>query len=254
MFSEIKLKIRRDFFVDKKYTYEEYIDIGMEHLEHMAMAFEKDMFACIGARTTDQLIIDQDWFPELRIDVYIPHIWMEDGLQFALAGWLYSTFGLRCMIDSYLWYNVDKLTDEYNNSYSNHRKKSNGMDVFDYKCGNRVSNHVMSMLQIASVKMLERAEAVMFLNADEEMYIYENRTLSKRYLPWVYTEMVIADNMKTKPLSEYRRQSSDINAEAGKVSKLNEYISENELEQWEQECEGKDIHPLDVLYKLLNIL
>lgn len=255
MFSELKVRIQRDFFENKKYTYDEYIDIGIEHLEQMAKAFEKDMYACMNVQTTGQLIVEEDWFPELRIDVFLSHTWMNDGLQFAFVGWLYSTFGLRCMIDSYIWGNFGKLTDEYNGLYSNHRKKANGGDVFDYSCSNRVLNHIVSMLHIAAVKMMDKAEAVVLFNTDEDWDIYDNRSLSRRYLPWIYTEAAIINCMRVRPLAEYRRQASDREAfmEENRISKLSEDVLENELVQWEQEYDNgdKDIHPLDILYKLL---
>lgn len=257
MFSELKVRIQRDFFENKKYTYEEYIDIGIEHLEHMAKAFEKDMYACINVQTTGQLIIKEDWFPELRIDVFLSHTWMNDGLQLAFVGWLYSTFGLRCMVDSYIWGNFGKLTDEYNGLYSNRRKKANGGEVFDYSCSNRVLNHIVSMLHIAAAKMMDKAEAVVLLNTDEDWDIYDNRVLSRTYLPWIYTEAVIVNSMRAKPLAEYRRQALDSESfmEENRTTKICEDILENELVQWEQEYdEDKDTHPLDILYKLINTI
>lgn len=253
MFSEFKLKLERNFFENKKYSYEEYIDIGIEHLEQMASLFEKDMFACINAHTTDQLMIEEDWFPALRVDVYLSHLWTDDGLQLAFVGWLNNTFGLRCMIDSYIWGNVGRLTDEYNSLYSNHRRKANGGESFDYGSGNRVSNHINSMLHVATIKMMDKAEAVMFLNMDDEMYIYENRTLSRRYLPWVYTEIIGAKNMIKKPLDLYRKNSSEA-IEVNDGFEAPGYISENELDKWEQECEQENAYPLDTLYRLLNII
>ena len=254
MFSELKFSIQIDFFENKKYTYDEYIDIGIEHLEHMARCFEKDMRACINVNTTDQLIIDGDWFPELRIDVFLAHLWRDDGMQLAFVGWLYSTFGLRCMIDSYVWDSLKKLTDEYNGIYCNRRRKTNGGEVLDYGSGTRVLNHIMSMLHVASVKMMDKAEAVIFFNTDDIQYICENRTFSRRYLPWVYTENVIANYMRIRPLNEYRSQDWDMTAELNGISKVSEYISEDELEQWEQTYTDKEEHPLDTLYKLLNIM
>lgn len=251
MFSKLKLKIQRNFFDEKEYTYDEYIDIGLEHLEQMAKSFEKDMYACINSHTTEQLIIEEDWFPELRIDIFLSHLWMDDGLQLALVGWLYSTFGLRCMVDSYIWDSVERLTDEYNGLYSNRRRKANGNEVFDYGSGNRVSNHIVSMLYIAAIKMMDKAEAVILLNTDVERYIYENRTLSRRYLPWIYTETVIANSIRRKTLASYRTQSQEEVMEG--VSEISGYISECELEQWEQEYRSEDMYPLDTLYKLLSI-
>lgn len=254
MFSKLKLKIQRNFFDEKEYTYDEYIDIGEQHLDQMARSFEKDMYACINAQTTEQLIIDEDWFPELRIDIFISHLWKDDRLELALVGWLYSTFGLRCMIDSYIWDSIERLTDEYNSLYSNRRRRQNGNEIFDYGCGNRVSNHIVSMLHIAANKMMDKAEAVIFLNTDDDWYIYENRGISRRYLPWIYTEEVMANNMRRKSLASYRVQSWNKSMEGNGVSETTEYVSENELEQWEQECRGEDMYPLDTLYKLLNII
>ena len=254
MFSEFKLKIQRSFFEDKEYTYSQYIDMGMEHLEQMANAFEKDMYACINVHATEQLIVEEDWFPELRIDVFLSHMWMDDGLQFAFVGWLHSTFGLRCMIDSYIWDSEGKLTDEYNMLYSDRRKKANGSEVFDYGCSNRVFNHIISMLYIAAVKMMDKAEAVILLDTDENMYIYENRTLSRRYLPWIYTETVIAGSIRRKHLNEYRAKAENIDFNANVISEKTECISEDELGQWEQEYRNEDMYPLDTLYKLLNII
>lgn len=252
MFSELKLNIQNNFFKDKRYSYEEYVDIGMEHLEQMAKSFEKDMFACINANTTQRLMVQEDWFPELRIDVFLLHQWIDDGLQFAFVGWLYDTFGLRCMIDSYIWGNARKLTDEYNCAYSNRKKKQNGNEVFDYGCGIRVSNHIISMLHIASIKMMDKAEAVILFNTDEDRDIYENKTLSKRYLPWVYTEMVNVQNLRRKPLTVYRKYY--IENTKNIISDKTENISEDELENWENEYSYGDRHPLDVLYIILNII
>lgn len=252
MFSEIKLNIQNNFFEDKKYTYEEYIDIGIAHLERVAKSFEKDMYACIDAKTTEKLMVQEDWFPELCIDVFLSHLWIDDGLHYAFVGWLYDTFRLRCMIDSYIWGNLRKLTDEYNCAYSNRKKKQNGNEVFDYGCGIRVSNHLISMIHIATIKMMDKAETVILLNPDEDRDIYENKTLSKRYLPWVYTEMVSAQNLRRKPLAAYRKQYIDNTKNV--ISDTIENISEVELEQWKDNYSYKDMCPLDILYKILNII
>ncbi len=63
--------------------------------------------------------------------------------------------------------------------------------------------------------------------------------------------------MRAKPLAEYRRQALDSESfmEENRTTKICEDILENELVQWEQEYdEDKDIHPLDILYKLINTI
>jgi hypothetical protein len=181
------------------------------------------------------------------------------------------------MIDSYIWDHVSKLTDEYNGRYSSRRKRPNGSEVYDYGSGIRVSSHIVSMLFIAASKMMDRAEAVIFLNTDENRKIYENKTLSRRYLPWVYTEMVIAGNMRRKQLNTYKRQASEMhNAALANIEVTDMYnvtstgkektdiysitstgietISEKELDMWEKTYGYGEDRPLDTLYKLLNII
>ena len=44
-----------------------------------------------------------NWFPQIKVDIFLSHSHKDEKLAIALAGWLKKTFGLTTFIDSCVW-------------------------------------------------------------------------------------------------------------------------------------------------------
>lgn len=60
------------------------------------------------------------------------------------------------------------------------------------------------MLSIALQKMIDKTEAVIFLNTENSIQITDGNGMSRTYSPWLYTEIVCSQIIRKKPLIVYR--------------------------------------------------
>lgn len=47
--------------------------------------------------------ISNEWFPDVKVDVFISHSHADENLANALAGWLYKFFRIKAFVDSHFW-------------------------------------------------------------------------------------------------------------------------------------------------------
>ena len=51
----------------------------------------------------DGSMMQANWFPQIKADIFISHSHKDEDLALALAGWLKVSFGLTAFIDSCVW-------------------------------------------------------------------------------------------------------------------------------------------------------
>lgn len=57
----------------------------------------------------DGSMMQANWFPQIKADIFISHSHKDINLALALVGWLKVTFGLTAFIDSCVWGYANKL-------------------------------------------------------------------------------------------------------------------------------------------------
>ncbi|WFR55397.1 hypothetical protein QA584_17500 [Anaerocolumna sp. AGMB13025] len=280
MFSGYNLKLDRSFFYDKELSFEEYEQMGNEHLENEKQNYKKDLMEYITQNTINGSKLQDDWFPTIEADIFISHSRMDQDLANALAGWIYYTFEISVFIDSNVWSYSADLLEEINSKYSNKRRNATGGYLYNHESCNQASQHVNIMLSVALQNMIDNVECVMLLNTDNSISVFdkEKEKINTTYSPWIYTEIICTKIVRKKPLIMYRdypiscNESATFDKSFMYFSKLMisynvslnhlKDISDNELNEWANEFYKyyEDInynrdymdYPLDALYNFTH--
>lgn len=193
--------------------------------------------------------ISREWFPEVDVDVFISHSHADKDLANALAGWLNKNFNIKAFVDSHFWSYAGDLLEEINDKFSNKRDDPNGGILYSHKKCIKASEHVNILLNAALHKMIDRTEAVFFLNTKNSIEVFNNydQEIYSTYSPWIFSEILCTQLIRKKPLYEYRpkyRSFKHADSDELLLEKSDfvmpyevsldhlEEISENELNKW----------------------
>lgn len=184
--------------------YEIFQKLGKEHLNSQKNNYERKLKAHVKQKEINGTSIQDEWFPQVKTDIFISHSHNDEELACALAGWLYKKFGLTCFIDSNVWGYANDLLEELNSNLSNKRMDKDGSYIYEHQSCNRVSQHVNMMLSVALQKMIDKVEAVIFLNTENSVKVCSDTKMEETYSPWIYSEIVCTQFIRKKPLLAYR--------------------------------------------------
>jgi hypothetical protein len=145
----------------------------------------------------DGSMMEKEWFPNVKADIFISHSHDDEKEAIKLAGWIKDSFNLDCFIDSCVWESGDDLIKMIDNEYC----RSEGDITYNYKRRNLSTSHVHMMLSTALAKMIDRAECLFFLNTPNSVSTSE--IISKTVSPWIYSEIAISQLVR-KPLKFHR--------------------------------------------------
>lgn len=218
--------------------------------------------------------IMDDWFPEIKADIFISHSHHDEKLAKKLAGWLYENFGLVSFIDSYFWGYCNDLQKKIDNKYC----MNDGQKTYSYEKRNGSTSHVHMMLSMALMKMIDKCECVFFINTpssiNSETSIEEISKIGKAIekttsSPWIYSEILMT-KLINKNIPE-RYFKIGVGVESHKVHEaytkdeslkikydvnLDHFInlSSNDLNKWRNKVAGMSSvtkeKALDTLYEL----
>ncbi|BCS85031.1 hypothetical protein prwr041_09240 [Prevotella herbatica] len=205
----------------------------------------------------DGHLIQEDWFPEVKADIFISHSHNDEQLAINLACWLYDTFELVAFVDSCVWGYANELLKKIDDKYCWKATK----DVYDYGKRNCSTSHVHMMLMTALNKMIDKTECVFFLDTENSVLFKDigNKTLS----PWIYGEIEITRTIqKRRPKRPILRSFSydqilekaqDANEPLKVQYPLNighfKVINNDTLNQWKA-TNTTGMEALDKLYKI----
>ena len=268
MFTGFNLKINENFFQLSNINYEKWKKSQDEYKENVNKNLEKYL---LPKDIIDGKNLRDEWFPEIKADIFISHSHNDKELATKLAYWLKENFGLTSFIDSYVWGYANDLLKKIDKEYCLHETKKNS---FDYDKRNYSTSHVHMMLSTALREMINKTECIIFLNtenslADNMKNIIENSTFS----PWIFSEIVTTQLIQKNNISNDRIReilgeenimqfSKQINEMAQLQIKykleLNHLIDliEDDLKHWKRLNLSSDTkYPLNDLYrtKLLDI-
>ena len=138
--------------------------------------------------------LEDDWFGNVKADVFISHSHADEQLALTLANGLNAKLGLTCFVDSYVWGFADELLKEIDDEYCYNTDKL----TYSYEQRNKSTAHVHLMLCAALNKMVDSCEAIIFLNTPQSLVTSDllksasNLTAS----PWIYTELIASKLMR----------------------------------------------------------
>lgn len=232
--------------------------------DRLTSAYRKAVQNVLDYFITDTGVIDgsklqEDWFPQVKADVFISHSHNDEEIAIALAGWLKKTFQLTTFIDSCVWGYSDDLLKRIDDRYCLNSDKT-----YDYEKIKGSTSHIHMMLSTALGMMIDNTECLIFLNTPRS--ITSNDVVSKTQSPWLYMEIAIAKIIRRKT-DRYHRQVLECAKDFRKPeAKLNiEYtldmtplmkIDQLKLHKWEIDYKSIKLnnqpqHPLDTLYNIM---
>lgn len=204
--------------------------------------------------TLDADSIWNEWFPEIKADVFISHSSKDASLAKSLARWLKQKHQLTAFIDSEIWGHSDELLKELDNGYClNH-----GCDTYSYKKRNGSTAHVHMMLSYALTRMIDRTECFIFLGSHNSTTAKES--VNGTYSPWIFHELATVDTIEPKKperliqktenkRNEVTTESFNLKIEYPLIGRRLREIDASDLSSWALKKQQSQMHPLDLLYQ-----
>ncbi len=241
--------------------FEAFKKVGSESFSSQKTSIEEKINSFVGDDgSLDGSMMQANWFPQIKADIFISHSHKDEELALALAGWLKYTFGLTAFIDSCVWKYANKLLKMIDNEYC-YQKETN---TYNYQKRNYSTSHVHMMLSVALTQMIDNTECLFFLNTPNS--ITPDTIINKTESPWIYSEISISQLIRKKELQEYRimEQNESLKTFSKDEKFKIQYdlptdhlvdINADDLNEWErrykkQYSENLRVHALDKLYKL----
>lgn len=127
------------------------------------------------------------WFDAADTHVFVSHSHKDESLAVGLAGYLQS-LGLIPFIDSMIWGDSRKLLRRIDEQ---HCRSESDANCFDYDKRNYSTSHVHMMLASALTEMIDRTDAVIFLNTPNSIDIESAAAPGDAVTasPWIYHEL-----------------------------------------------------------------
>lgn len=203
----------------------------------------------------DATKISEDWFPDIKSDIFISHSHIDENLAIKLSGWIYSNLGLKCFIDSCVWGYSNDLLKKIDDKYC-YQKDSK---TYNYNKRNFSTSHVHIMLSTALINTIDNTECVIFLNTPNSIENVYDTINNSTYSPWIYSELEATRLLRRRPISDYRTvyETKSIQESFSNELKIKYRCDINHL--WDLRDSDLDswkllykkfpyFHPLDILY------
>ena len=270
MYTAFNLKINLD---DLPWD-NEYIEIGKQNKATISNIVQRELGSFL---LSDEILdgekLSEAWFKTNEYDVFISHSHNDADLAMALSGWLKKEFNLEVFLDEVVWGSADKLLREIDSIYSYQK----ATDTYNYRKRNFTTSHVHAMLSAAIQSVMDKSEAIFFLNTEESFpsisnVLKENSeyTLS----PWIYQEIMNAKLLRQVDWSVYRikkalchsvYESSSVDLKIAYKTPLNDFASldasaltiwhenysKNKTRCYSVSIDASDNHPLNLLYDIV---
>jgi hypothetical protein len=238
--------------------------------------FKSDVFAVKGAsliaankssvtKALDAFLLDgkpdgskmtENWFPEIKADVFISHSHKDRRLALELAGWLSTQLHITAFIDSAVWGSADNLLKNVDDALC----FNPGGQTNSYEKRNESTSHVHMMLATALAKMIDKPECVIFVSTPNSITVVE--AIEKTCSAWIFYELATVGQTRRRVPAEHRPTLKE--AAFGAKRALDEILIEYEvdisalttigadtLNKWGRQFEEelRDF-PLDILYEI----
>ena len=134
-----------------------------------------------------------EWFPSVKCDVFLSYSHEDRELALQFAGYLSERFDLNVFLDASFWGGMDRLLRELNDECC-----ATDDGAYDYDRVLLSSAHVHAMLTVAIMKVMDKAEAVFFLNTPSSVPTVA-ASIQKTASPWIYEELMLTQLLRRRP-------------------------------------------------------
>lgn len=195
MFAKFNLKLGKD---DLKFNEDFYnIGLGMYVTQKRTVHSNLDKYLAPDG-SLDAASIEADWFPTVNAHVFLSHSHHDEAAVLRLAGFLSKNYGITSFIDSTVWGYANDLLKQIDDKYCVQSTKPGGGHTYDYDRRNYSTAHVHMMLQGALAKMINRCEALIFINTPNSLNMKDIGKESTTSSPWIYSELLIANTFPAR--------------------------------------------------------
>jgi len=210
--------------------------------------------------TIDATLLQNNWFPGVKADIFISHSHLDSDKAHNLSVWLYDTFGLVSFIDEDIWGYADDLLRQIDDDYCFVESRH----VYDYRLRNLSTTHVHAMLSNALIQMIDQTECLFFLHSKNSIKTTDtaqNAIQKKTESPWLYLELMMSQiirqrvpdrhpHMKMARIQNQKIPPFQYDVDLSQLP----VIMDGGLEFWEIEHKKQFFqpHPLDTLYEITD--
>jgi len=218
-----------------------------------------------GAIDADSM--QDEWFPQKKMDIFISHAHADRDRAVALAGFLAYELNITSFIDSCIWGHAKNLLWRLDKKYC----KDDDDEFFDYHRRNHSTAHVHMILNNALSQMIDNCECFFFLKTENSTV--ESIIKDKTNSPWIFSEISTSRMIEKKDpprpiLNEMtmlfskgedisERKRADLKMEFRLKLQHLMPLNTRDLLRWKEHInslhEPRERHPLDKLYKLKPI-
>ena len=214
-----------------------------------------EMIKCPSNSISAEVIWD-DWFPEIKADVFISHSSKDVELAKQLSAWLQSNFKLTPFIDSEIWGHSDELLKEIDREYC----LNPGGETYCYEKRNGSTAHVHMMLSYALTRRIDKSECFIFLESGNS--VTAEGAVEGTYSPWIFHELAMADTIELKPtgrgitktasaVSRLFSEAVELKIKYPLLGKRMRRLDSAIFRTWLEKNKYIQGHALDLLYSLL---
>lgn len=223
----------------------------------------------------DAEAVEKALFPSSSdYDVFLSHSYGDITLATRLGAVLQS-IGLKVFIDSHVWGSVYDLLKAIDDKYC----LNPGGETYSYEKRNRSTAHVYIILNSALQKMIDKAEAFIFLNTGDSItrvsmnVFVEASDEEKTYSPWIHSELQFSaltekrepERFKKKPRPVLLHEAQGFIAKSMGDLKIAHHapldqlyrLQEKQVTKWVIDVSAsgsaRTEHPLDKLYQIVSL-
>lgn len=200
--------------------------------------------------------LSDEWFPEIKSDIFISHSHKDKDLALALSGWLHVNFELDAFVDHAIWGHADVLQKNIDDAFCYQAN----LGTYSYEMRNQSTAHVHMMLSAAIAKVLNNCECLFFLNTPNSINAGSTINDSLSFSPWLYYEISLSKLIQ-KPLEKHTNRPFKKSTRNMSITEnIAQYpidlshltlLKEDQLNNWLKVYnKSNDIHSLDILYNL----
>lgn len=110
----------------------------------------------------DGTAIQNDWFGQVKADIFLSHAHRDEKLVVSLAGWFKEECNVQAFVDSHIWGYANDLLKKIDNKYSRLQYNDEDTAAYSYKKRNESTSHVHIMLNTALEQMIDKCECLFF--------------------------------------------------------------------------------------------
>lgn len=170
-----------------------------EHKEIMVKSLRKEILNSKNNPLNAENI-QNNWFPEIKADVFLSHAHIDKDKIITIAGWLKTEYNLDAFFDFGVWGYGNDLLQIIDDKYSTF---PNNKSLYDYNKRNDSTAHIHLLTITSLAKMINSTKYFLFVETKKSVNTAINSWKESQnperkitYSPWIYYELLLSKILK----------------------------------------------------------